>query len=319
MCSNRLSVRGGRLIKPLFIHGPSPGYRMVVCFLLAVALLFMDVRYTWMQSVRTEASTVIAPVEWLVSLPAQGMNWAALEFSSQQRLVNENSRLRQQLTQMSQRTLRMQSLMAENDQLRQLMHAAPRQGMKFITSELMMFDNDPFIQQMIVNRGAQQGVYEGQPVLDAFGVVGQVVSVSRYSSRVLMLSDPSNAVPSQVVRNGLRFLVQGAGGSNQLQVMNVPNNADLREGDTLVTSGLGGRFPSGYPVATITRVNQDTNGPFAEVWARPAAQLDHSRDFLMLSARGAVSADAGDNVDQEAIDAINRLYHPEANGAGHGE
>ncbi|WP_084055360.1 rod shape-determining protein MreC [Carnimonas nigrificans] len=311
-------MRGGCPIKPLFIHGPSPGFRMVLCTILAALLLFVDLRYTWMEKVRTEASTVVAPVQWLVSLPAEAMSWGATAFSSQRALVEENRALREQLTRLSQRSLRMDALTEENVQLRQLMHAAPQQQMQFITSELMRLDNDPFIQQMIVNRGADHGVYQGQPVVDAFGVVGHVVSVGRFSSRVMMISDPSNAMPVQLVRNGLRFVIQGVGGPHHLQLVNVPANADVREGDLLVTSGLGGEFPPGYPVATVTKVESRTNGPFAKVEARPAAQLDRSRDFLMLSARDAVSTDSGARVEQATIDAIDKLYHPAAEDAPHG-
>lgn len=303
-------MRGGRPIKPLFVHGPSPGLRMVLCTILAALLLFVDLRYTWMEKVRSEASIVVAPVQWLVSLPAEAMNWGAIAFSSQRALVDENRGLREQLARLSQRSLRMDALSAENAQLRRLMNAAPRQQIQFITSELMRLDNDPFIQQMIVNQGADHGVYEGQPVVDAFGVVGQVVSLGRFSSRVMMISDPSSAVPIQVVRNGLRFVVQGAGGPSALQVINVPANADVREGDLLVTSGLGGEFPSGYPVARVTHVQPRTNGPFAKVEARPVAQLDRSRDFLMLSAHEGVSSDTGARVEQATIDAIYKLYHP---------
>ncbi|WP_317627716.1 rod shape-determining protein MreC [Halotalea alkalilenta] len=300
-------MRGGWPIKPLFIHGPLPGYRMLLCAVLAGALLFLDHRYTWMDQVRAEASTLVAPIQWLVSLPAEGFSWASMTFSTQRSLVEENRSLREQLVLLSQRAQRMESVSAENARLRALLKATPRDEIPYLTAELMMLDNDPFIQQMIVNRGAREGVYVGQPVIDASGVVGQVISVSRYTSRVLMISDPSHGVPVQIVRNGLRFIVQGGGGPEGLVVQNVPNNADIREGDLLVTSGLGGGFPQGYPVATVVSVQQNPNGPFARVEAQSSAQLDRSRQYLLLFARDAIAAHELVPLNQEALDAAIRV------------
>ncbi len=206
-------------------------------------------------------------------------------------LIDENQHLRGQLLMLSQRVQRMASLAAENDRLRQLLKATPRGNIPYITAELMMLDNDPFIQQMIIDRGQREGVYVGQPVVDASGLAGQVISVSRYTSRVLLVTDASHAVPVQINRNGLRFIVQGNGGSDGLEVLHVPNNADIQEGDLLITSGLAHRFPEGYPVAQVTQVERDPGGPFANVEARPMAQIDRSRQFLLLFTRDAFEAE----------------------------
>lgn len=256
-----------------------------MCSVLAFALMFADHRFAWMETARAQLSTVVAPVQWAVSLPSKGLSWVSMVVTRQDDLIAENRHLQGQLLTLSQRVQRMASLSAENDRLRQLLKATPRGHVPYITAELMMLDNDPFIQQMIVDRGQREGIYVGQPVVDASGLAGQVISVSRYTSRVLLVTDASHAVPIQINRNGLRFIVQGTGRPDGLEVLHVPNNADIREGDLLVTSGLAHRFPEGYPVARVTRVQHDPGGPFANVEARPMAQIDRSRQFLMLYTR----------------------------------
>ncbi|MCI0508573.1 rod shape-determining protein MreC [Chromohalobacter marismortui] len=255
---------------------------MLLCAVAAFALMFADTRLPFMDDVRAQLSTVVAPVQWAVSLPSEGLSWAALVFSDQRALVEENQRLRQQLLTLSHRVQRMANLTAENVRLRELLNAAPRDEVPYITADLLSLDSDPFTQQMVIGRGRRDGVYVGQPVMDASGLVGQVIAVSAYTSRVLMVSDANNAVPVQVNRSGQRFIVQGTGEVDTLSVLNVPATADIRQGDLLTTSGLGGRFPEGYPVAEVTRVDRDDQHSFANVEARPLAQLERSRHFLLL-------------------------------------
>ncbi|WP_280546767.1 rod shape-determining protein MreC [Halomonas sp. 11-S5] len=269
-------------MKPLFSHGPLPGYRMLLCVILASALMFVDTRFTRMEPVRTQLSTLVAPVQWLVSLPSDVLNWAALALSDQRALVDENRRLRKQILTLSHRVQRMASLTAENVRLRELLAATRLRDMPYITAELLSLDPDPFTHQMVIDRGRRDGVYVGQPVLDASGLVGQITATSAYSSRVLLLADASHALPVQINRNGLRFILQGAGSYDALNVMHVPDTADIREGDLLTTSGLGERFPPGYPVARVSAVVHDPGEPFARVTAAPVAQLQRSRHFLLL-------------------------------------
>ncbi|MEQ7870842.1 rod shape-determining protein MreC [Chromohalobacter salexigens] len=281
MSSRTLSAEG-RPIKPLFSHGPVPSYRMLLCAVLAFTLMFAEHRLSFMEDVRAQLTTVVAPVQWAVSLPSEGLAWAALVFSDQRALVEENQRLRQQLLTLSHRVQRMANLTAENVRLRELLNAAPREDVPYITAELLSLDSDPFTQQMVIGRGRRDGVYVGQPVMDASGLIGQVVAVSAYTSRVLMIADANHAVPVQINRTGRRFIVQGTGKLDTLSVLNVPATADIREGDLLTTSGLGGRFPEGYPVAEVTRVQRDGQHSFANVEARPLAQPERSRHFLLL-------------------------------------
>ena len=278
--------QGGLSIKPLFIHGPAPGYRMALCVVLSFVMMLSSriAGDDWMASVRTQLSTLVSPIQWLVSMPGKGVSWASVSLSSQTSLIDQNRQLSDELLEKKVRLQRMQTLEAENAQLRDLLKARPRRDIDYMMAELVMLDNDPYRQQMIIDRGEGDGAYIGQPVIDASGVAGKVIEVSRFTSRVLLINDIQQAVPIQVVRNGLRFIVQGTGDPDGLQVLHVPNNADIRPGDLLVTSGLGGEFPAGYPVATISDVQNSTNGPFAQVDARSASHLERSRHFLMLFA-----------------------------------
>lgn len=250
--------------------------------LLASALMFADTRLTRMEEVRAQLSTLVAPIQWAVSLPSDVLNWGALALSDQRALLEENRRLREQILTLSHRVQHMASLTAENVRLRELLSAANQNDVPFITAELLSLDPDPFAHQMVVDRGRRNGAYVGQPVMDASGLVGQVTAVSAYSSRVLMVADASHALPVQINRNGLRFIVQGSGRYDALTVLHVPDTADIREGDLLVTSGLAGRFPPGYPVARVAEVVHDPGQPFARVTATPVAQLQRSRHFLLL-------------------------------------
>lgn len=255
---------------------------MLLCALLAAALMFADARFTRMEPVRAQLSILVAPIQWAVSLPSDVLNWGALALSDQRALVDENRRLREQILTLSHRVQRMASLTAENVRLRELLGATRERDIPYITAELLSLDPDPFTHQMVIDRGRRDGAYVGQPVLDASGLVGQVTATSAYSSRVLLLADASHALPVQINRNGLRFVAQGAGRYDALAVKHVPDTADIREGDLLTTSGLGGRFPSGYPVARVSSVVHDPGEPFARVMAAPVAQLQRSRHFLLL-------------------------------------
>lgn len=277
--------------------------------------MFVDHRFTRMEDVRAQMTTIVAPIQWVVSVPSDLLNWGALALSDQQALVDENRRLREQLLTLSHRGQRLANLTAENTELRQLLGAAERRDIPYITAELLSLDNDPFSHQMVVDRGHRNGVYVGQPVIDASGLVGQVTAVSAYSSRILLLADASHALPVQVNRNGLRFIVQGTGRYGSVNVLHVPDTADIRVGDLLTTSGLAGRFPPGYPVARVTEVYHDPGQPFARVVAEPSAQLQRSRHFLLLfpPPREELDASIWDesmDISADALHAAQRLGQP---------
>ena len=166
--------------------------------------------------------------------------------------------------------------------LRDLVDSSFKVGDRVLVAELSSVDLDPYKQQVIINKGAASGAFEGQPVLDAHAVMGQVINVTPFSSTVLLITDTSHALPVQVLRNGLRTIAVGTGRIDELKLPYLPTNSDIVEGDLLVTSGLGGKFPPGYPVATVTRIDRSPDAPFSSVLAQPRAHLDRSREVLLV-------------------------------------
>jgi rod shape-determining protein MreC len=177
---------------------------------------------------------------------------------------------------------RYQSLLAENEQLRKLLDAPVQTALPKTVAELMAVDNNPYSLQVLINKGSLSGVYNSQPVIDDQGIVGQIVDVAQTTSRVLLVSDLSHAIPVHILRNNLRLIANGSGELNALNVRHVAHSADIAEGDILVTSGLGNIFPEGYPVAVIASVVRDEGQPFATVKATPLARLDRLRYLLLL-------------------------------------
>jgi len=180
------------------------------------------------------------------------------------------------------KTEKMAALTAENNRLRDLLGSAAKLQDNVVVAELIGVAPDPEKHEVVIDKGATDGVFIGQPLLDAKGLMGQVVDVSRYSSRVLLISDPSHSVPVQVARSNLRLVAQGTGSTNRLELMYVQNTADVGAGDLLISSGLGGRFPVGYPVGVVNKVEHRSGGPFSTVTAIPSALLDRSRHVLLV-------------------------------------
>lgn len=245
--------------------------------------MFSDYRYQHMDQVRSVLTVAVTPLQWAVDLPSRLWSWGASTFSDRNALLEENALLKEQALQLSSKNQRMAYLIAENLRLRELLNAQKPNKDDFLLGEVIGLDADAFTHQVLVNRGRNDGVYEGQAVVDALGLMGQVVSVSTYTSRVLLAADTAHAVPVLINRNGFRVIAIGSGSIDELTLSHVPDTADIKEGDLLVTSGLAGRFPKGYPVAEVSRVRHEPGKPFASVFARPLAQLERSRYVLMLN------------------------------------
>ena len=242
----------------------------------------LDHRWHHLETIRSALSTVVYPLQYVVDLPASIGNWATDSLDSRTSLVGENERLKQQNLMLRARLQKFEALESENSRLRDLLQSSARVGVRVQIGELLAVDMDPFKRLITLNRGSNDGVSYGQPLLDANGIMGQVVHVAPLTSTAMLITDPSHAIPVQINRNGLRAIAMGNGSPDQLEVPNLPNNADVHEGDLLVTSGLGGRFPPGYPVARISAVRQDPSRPFAQVAAPPTAQLERSREVLLV-------------------------------------
>jgi rod shape-determining protein MreC len=279
-----LTLRGGTVIKPLFSHRPLITVRLLALAMASISLMLADHRLTQVEMVRAGLSVAVYPVEWLVNLPVTAGDWLTESLASRQTLLEQNASLQAQYLLLKARTQKYLALEAENMRLRELLDSSFRfrVGDRMLIAELLAVASDPFSQQIVVDKGTRHGVFIGQPVLDADGVMGQVVHAGPLSSRVMLVSDPNHALPVQVNRNGLRAIAVGTGSGNLLELIDLPNNADLHPGDLLVTSGLGGRFPAGYPVGTVLSVNAGTGKPFAQVQVEPTAHLDRSREVLLV-------------------------------------
>lgn len=266
----------------MFTKGPSPASKATLLILLLLALLLID-RYTeWLDPVKSELGELAVPFYWLTDLPARLSESAEDGLRSREELQQENAALRGELLVLKRKLQQMASLAAENVRLRQLLNSADLIEDRVLVAELIGVSPDPQSHVVVVNKGMDDGVYVGQPLLDANGLMGQVVSVTPSSSRVMLITDPTHALPVQVNRNGVRAIAEGVGDLYKLKLRHVSGTVDIRAGDLLVSSGLGSRFPVGYPVAEVSSVTMQPGQPFADVIAVPRAQLNRSRHVLLV-------------------------------------
>ncbi|WP_257721214.1 rod shape-determining protein MreC [Pseudohongiella spirulinae] len=264
------------------MKGASLEYRLVAYIILAVLVMSADRRFDYLDRVRFTVAYLSTPVYWVADIPTRVSLWMDDVFVSQRDLIEENARLRQELL-FAQRELQLLAgLASENSRLRELQTASQAVQGRVVTAEIINVSNDPGSRRVLINRGAHNGVMEGQAVLDAHGLMGQVVEVLPFTSWVLLITDSRHGTPVQVNRNGERAIARGSRGDvPELELEYVPDTADIVEGDLLVSSGLGQRFPKDYPVAEVTRVVHDPGQAFATVRARPLAQMDRTR-YVML-------------------------------------
>jgi rod shape-determining protein MreC len=225
---------------------------------------------------------VLYPVQYLASLPVELGESASEAFASRSELEAERARLHTENLELRGRLQKFEALEAENMRLRGLLDSSFKVGDRVLIAELIAVEQDPFRQVVLIDKGRTSGLYEGQPVLDANAVVGQVTHINPITASVLLITDATHALPVQVNRNGLRTIALGTGLINQLELPHLPNNADIEVGDLLTTSGLGGRFPPGYPVAQVVEVRREPGRPFASVIAETTAHLDRLREVLLV-------------------------------------
>ena len=238
-----------------------------MAFVLAsLVLMTVDHRYRHLEVVRAGLSVLVLPLQLAVNAPFQLAQWASDRLATRRSLMDENA--------------------AENRRLRELLDSSSRVGERVLVAEVMAVDMDPFSHKILLNRGSRDGAFLGQPLIDANGVMGQVVHVTPFSSTALLVTDPNHALPVQVTRNGLRAIAIGRGVSSGLELAHMPLNADVRVDDLVVTSGLDGRFPSGYPVGRVSQVRLDTGRPFAEVRVEPSAHMERNREVLLVWGAG---------------------------------
>jgi rod shape-determining protein MreC len=233
--------------------------------LLSAVLMTADHRQHYLEGVRAGLSLLIYPVQVAVNLPFQFTDWATSTLRTHQTLRSD-----------------LLALQNENMRLRELLESSFKVGDRVLIAELLRVNMEPYTHQVVLNKGSKQDVFMGQPVIDANGIMGQVIHLGPLTSTAMLITDPNHALPVQVSRNGLRGIAVGTGGLSQLELLYIPPNADIQPDDLLVTSGLGGRFPPGYPVARITAVTLQPGMNFARVTAEPMARLQRNQEVLLV-------------------------------------
>lgn len=263
-------------------RGPPLGAGLFFLGIVSVGIMMLDHRSNYLDTVRQWLGAAASPVYAVVQTPGQAWSWLTGSFADRDHLRTENSELSEQLRETRVKLLQFDSLREENVRLRAVREASAGVGGRTMIAEIMRVDVDPFRHRLRINKGADDGVFKNQPVLDAFGIVGQVVQVDRYSSTIILISDSGHAIPVQVNRNGIRSIAVGAGDLGKLTLPYMTVESDVKPDDLLVSSGLDGIFPAGYPVAKVSKVERNPADTFALVEAKPLAQLDRDREVLLL-------------------------------------
>ena len=251
----------------------------------------MDHTTSWSNSFRATLTVALTPIVVVADLPSRSAHGIQDIFSSREDLHSRISNLESELILFRVKSEKMAALTSENNRLRRLLGSAAKLQDNVLVAELIGVNPDPEEQEVLIDKGLEDSVFVGQPVLDSRGLVGQVVEVSSFSSRVLLISDQRHSVPVQVLRSNLRLIAQGTGIGQRLELLHVNSTADIKVGDQLLSSGLGNRFPVGYPVGVVDKVDLKLGKPFSEVLAKPNAQLDRSSHVLLVFTEARVSED----------------------------
>jgi len=269
-------------MQPLFARGPSAAFRMIVLVVASLVLMTADHRWESLNFVRSTLSNIIYPLQYTIDLPIKLYYWSEEIFSSRQELLEKNREFEARHLENRVQLQKLGIIEKENERLRELLSATPKITERLLISEIINVDVDPYKQLIILNKGSSNNVYIGQPIIDAQGVMGQIIHVGPMSSTAILITDASHALPVQIDRTGLRANAVGTGQTRQLNLRYLTHNVDIQVGDTLVTSGLGGVFPPNYPVALVTKVERPPGEAFAHVEATPIAQLEKSREVLLV-------------------------------------
>ncbi len=266
----------------ILFQARSESWKAVLLILLCLVMMVVDHRYQNLQVVRSSISLTLSPLRYLVSLPATAGNWVTDWFTAHNELLEEIESLKAESRILRARLQQLQVLAEENTRLRNLLSSSRKVADDVIVAELLSVNQNPYRQLIEINKGTSDGVEAGQAVIDEHGLMGQVINVNPESATIILISDPDHAIPVQFIRSGVRSVAFGNGSTDQLELRFLPATADIVIGDELVTSGLGGRFPGDYPVATVTTINEDLIRGFVSVVAQPSAKLDASREVLVI-------------------------------------
>lgn len=268
--------------RPLQGRGGSPGFSFTLFAVLAVVVMYLDQRAHYIERVRYVLQAAAYPIQFAVNSPPTAWRWLKESFATHAALEGENARLRARARDLELLSMRYDALARENGALRGLSAALPPVADRWLAGEIVNIQMSSLRQRMLIDRGASNGVFEGQAVLDESGVIGQTTHVGPWSAEVILITDPEHALPVRIERTGLRTIAVGAGDASALALPYLPSNADIHGGDLLVTSGLGGVFPEGYPVARVTEVHRDAVQPLAQVRAAPLAHVAADGEVMLV-------------------------------------
>lgn len=255
---------------------------MVLLGVVSLAIIFADFRFSSFAGLRQAGATIAAPFYWLSQQPRNLWHGIDTYFSSREHLLAENERLHGEARVLRGKLQKLVSLTAENVRLKELLSSSTVVEDSVLVAETISVSPSPFQHKMVINKGSEDGLYIGQAVIDAYGLVGQVVEVNKNTAQVILISDVRHAIPVQVNRNGVRAIAEGTGRLDTLVLTNMVETTDIKAGDLLVSSGLGQRFPVGYPVGVVESVESDPGQAFLNIIVRPSAKLDRGRYVLVV-------------------------------------
>ena len=278
---------------------PALGIRVIVLMLISILLMYFDHRQNHLDTVRKAIGVAVYPLQLIVDAPVRLWKWIGESTTSRNDLQLEVGRLKAERLLTNARLQRLTALEAENARLRALLDARTRVRDEVRVAEIMSVDANPYEHNLVIDVGSRDGVYDGQAIVDADGVVGQVIATGIMTAQAVLISDTDHALPVEVNRNGLRTIAVGTGEIDSLDLPFLPNNADIEAGDLLVTSGLGGAFPAGYPVAVVDRVTRLPQEPFADVTATPSAALDQVREVMLIWSAPSAEEPSGEAPSEE--------------------
>jgi rod shape-determining protein MreC len=261
---------------------PGHGLRLIVVCVLSIALMIADSRLSLMQDIRRVLAASAYPLQVMIDAPAAFGRWLGDSAATRSQLVEENAALRKTRLEQSARLQRLAALEAENARLRALLDSTAKVGDRVLIAEIMSVDMNPFRHRVVINKGSRNGAFVGQALIDADGVVGQLTRDQVFAAEAILVTDIDHALPVEILRTRQRTIAVGTGQLDRLSLPFLPRNTDIETGDLLVTSGLGGTFPAGYPVAVVGEIAAESGAEFLRVDATPAAQLTRVREVLLI-------------------------------------
>jgi len=256
--------------------------RTIILVILSIALMVADHRWNHLETLRSGLSNLIYPLRYTINIPGEFIVWVDKSITSRNHLLEENQQLKEQQLLNQVRMQKMDTLELENQRLRKLLGTPKKASERVLIAEIFSVDQDPYKHLITINKDNDDGAYIGQAIIDANGIMGQIIHVEANASTVMLISDSNHAVPIQINRTGLRGTVFGTGDSSKLELRFIPHNAEIKFGDVVTSSGLGGRFPPNYPVGTISNIERPAGETFAKIEITPTAKLEQSREVLML-------------------------------------